>query len=212
MGWERLANDLGQHMQVKKVSIWLVIALLTFTVGVVTTLLWVVPHFRLAHAPNSPEVIETSKREKLSLPEGWRELEIKNSVTLQVPQDMQPAGLPGDALAYREAYKNQEIYVAIVYGEIFPRRNEHDRPNNACDTPPSLANDPAYQESFIDIEGRRAKFIIDEHLRPTPIVTSVCFPPDDSSVQLNVAAYCKDDHAVQIARQMFASIRFRGNK
>ena len=110
---------------------------------------------------------------------------------MRLPQDMKPTKLIGDSFAYREAYNNQEIYIAIAYGEVLPRRNERDRLFNACDTLPSILKDRTYHESVIDIAGRKAKFVIDDHLRPESIATNVCFPPDDKGVQLIVAAYCR---------------------
>lgn len=199
-------------MQVKKVSLRLIIALLTFAIGVATTLLWVVPRFRSAPDPDSPKAAEAPMAAEKSPPEGWKELAIKNEISIQLPEDMKPAELIGDSYTYREAYHNQGIYIVISYGEFMPRRSQHDNPFNACDAPPAIQNDRTYHESLMDIEGRKAKFVIHDNNGRGSIVTSVCFPPNDKGVQLIVAAFCKDDPAAQVAREIFASIRFDDNK
>lgn len=206
-------------MQVKKVSLRLLAALLTFTVGVAMTLLWVVPRFRTADVSDAPKfsetsekASETSKGEELSLPAGWKQLEIKSTLTLRLPEDMKSAQLIGDSFAYREAYGNQKIYLVISYGPVLPRRNELDRPYDACDAPRPRREELTYRESVIDVNGRKAKLHIDYPPRPEPIAANVCFPLDDRGVQLIVAAFCKDEAALQAARQIFASVRFKDDK
>lgn len=196
----------------KKVSIRLLVALLTFVIGVTITLLWVVPHLRTVNTPAAPKIPETVRDEGIPLPDGWKELEIKNAVTLRQPQDMKPAELVGDSFAYREAYSNQEIYIVVSYGEVLPRRHEHDRPFDACDTSASLLEEPTHHESAVEINGRKAKLRIDRRLNPEYFIANVCYPPDDKGTQLIVIASGKDNRAWKTAQQIFSSVRFMDGK
>ena len=193
---------------IKKLSIRFLVALLTFTLGVSATLLWVVSHFQSVSTQSAENISDTLKTENIPLPDGWKKLEIKNKVSMHVPEAMKPSRLIGDSFAYREAYNNQEIYITIVYGVIMPRRNERDRPFDACDTPASLLEEPTYHESVIDIDGRKANLSIDRHVQPKYNIAHVCFHPDDEGVQLIVVANCRDERALETAQQIFTSIRF----
>lgn len=180
----------------------LVVAILTFAVGVALTLLWLTLHFRPAVTQRAPEVPLTVKKKETPLPAGWKNLEVKNSFTLSVPQDMKPAELIVDSPYYREAYNNRELYVAIVYGEYAP-----------CNTPRFLLERPTYQESVIDIAGKKARLGTDSLYQPEAINARLCFlNADQEGMQLNVAAFCKDEHALETAKQIFTSIRFTDNK
>jgi hypothetical protein len=155
---------------------------------------------------------ELKKDKEISLPEGWKMIEIKDKVTLGLPPDMKPAKLIGDSHAYGEAYSNREIYLTIGYGEFRPRRYEHDPPLDACDTRAIYLNDPAHRESDVEINGRKAKLAITHRFNPENMVASVCFPPDDKGIQLIVAAFGKDNRALQIAQQIFTSVKFKDNR
>lgn len=186
----------------RKIAIRLFVALATFTAGVAVTVLWVAPHFRSASTPSPREVSHTLINEDLPLPDGWKKQEVKDRVVLWLPQDMKPAKLIGDSLNYREAYNNQDIYFAVVYGEPAP-----------CDTPNFLLERPTYSESVVDIDGRKAKLGIDGFNRPKFISANLCFlDADNYAMQLGAVAYCKDDSALKTARQIFTSIKFKANK
>jgi len=198
-------------MQIKKASIRFLVALLTFAIGVIVVLLWVVPRSRTVNIPPAPMVSDTLRDEEISLPEGWMRLDIRGKVTMGVPQDMEPTEPEGDSIAYREAYRNQEIDIVIVYGEIVPRRNEGDRPFDACISRSPIER-PTRRESIIDIDGRRAKLSIDRTYQPEFTTARVCFPPNDQGIQLIVVVDCKNDRALETAQQIFTSIRFKDNR
>lgn len=186
----------------RKIATRLSVALATFTAGVAVTVLWVAPHFRSASTPSPVEVSRSLKNEDTPLPDGWKELEVKDRVVLWLPQDMKPAKLIGDSLNYREAYNNRDIYLAVVYGEPTP-----------CDTPSFLLERPTYSESVVDINGRKAKLGIDDFYRPKFISARLCFlGADDRAMQLGAVAYCKDDSALKAVRQIFTSIKFKATK
>jgi len=69
-------------MQVKVWLIRVLVALLTFTIGVTAVVLWVVPRFRTVTAPSASVVSDTLKAEEISLPKGWRRLEINAGAPL----------------------------------------------------------------------------------------------------------------------------------
>jgi len=149
------------------------------------------------------------QQREASLHAGWRKLDIKGRVTMRVPKDMKSAELLGDAFAHREAYRNKKIYMTIVYGEISPNRDKRGLPFDACDTSHLTEDQTTYEESVMDVAGRKAKLGIDSHLRSEYVIASLCMPPNEKGVQLIVVAYCKDDHAVDTARQIFTSVRFK---
>ena len=186
----------------RKLSTRLFVSLVTFTAGVAVTLLWVVPRFQSVHSPSALKGYDTLKDEEVSVPDGWKKLEIKNKVAMRLPQDMKPTKLIGDSFNYREAYNNQDTHLTIVYGEPTP-----------CDTPRFLLERPSYSESVIDIDGRKAKLSIDGFYRPKFIIARLCFlDTDDHAMQLGAVAYCKDDRALETAQKIFTSIKFKANK
>lgn len=186
----------------RKIATRVFVALATFTAGVAATVLWVASHYRSTDTPRPVEVSHTLKNEEVPLPDGWKELEVKERVVLWLPQDMKPAPLIGDSLNHREAYNNQDIYFAVVYGEPTP-----------CDTPSFLLERSSYSESVVDINGRKAKLGIDGFYRPKFISARLCFlDADEHAMQLGAMAYCKDDSALKVVRRIFTSIKFKSNQ
>lgn len=185
----------------------LTVALLIVALGVIAILVLAAPRFQTSSAPTVLTVSDASKKVEISLPDGWKKLEVKNKVFLNVPQDMKPSRLIGDSFAYREAYSNKTLEITIVYGEVLPRLKASDRPFDPCETPRSLLEQPTYQESLIDINGRKAKLGINRRYEPEYILADVCFVnvPEE---QLIVSAHCKDATALQTANEIFKSIKF----
>ena len=177
----------------------LAVALVTFTAGVAVTLIWVSNHFRSVNPPRVLEASDTRRdEEKFSL-EGWKEVEVKSKLTLELPQDMLATELIGDSDSYREAYSNKDINITIVYGE-----------HPSCETARHLRERPTYHESNVDIDGRKAKLGIDRYNQPEPISARLCFlDPDAGGRKLSMLAFCKDDRALKTVERIFASIKFR---
>jgi len=188
--------------KIKKLTPRLVIALLTFATGVALTLLWVASRFRPVITPRVPEASDTSKSGEVSLPEGWKTLEIKGAVVLQVPSDMEPSRLIGDSPSHREAYSNKDINITIVYGDPDP-----------CVTPPFLLERTSYHEFVVDIYGKKAKLGIDRFYQPEHIRVHLCFLNlDDKGMQLRALVFCKDERALEITQMIFNSIRFKDTR
>lgn len=213
-GVGRLANSLGTLMRIKNLTIRFLVGLLTFTVGVIAAVLWVFPHLRTVNNQRAPVVSDTSRDEELSLPEGWRRLEIRGKIIMDLPQDMKPelGGVGETSFAYYEAYRNQEILIGIGLGEIFPRRLTGDRPVDACETPRSLTEQPTYRESMTEIDGRMVKFWLHRSNQTESTTARICFPPKNRDDLLIVTAQYKNDRALETAQQIFTSIRFNDNR
>src|SRR5947207_347738 len=111
-------------MQIKVWFIRVLVALFTFTIGLIAVVLWVVPRFRMVTTPRASVVSQTLKAEEISLPKGWRRLEInagaplfrrdvqqpdgsrkpasRSRITIGLPPDMEPEKPEGDSFVYRE--------------------------------------------------------------------------------------------------------------
>ena len=200
------------QVRIKRPSDRLLVVLLTVGIAVSVTLLRVVPHFRTV-APTLALKGSDTLKDEISLPNGWKKLEVKNQVIMRLPQDLKPIEPRGNSFAYREAYSNRDIKITIVYGEVIPPRPNQRDPFASCDTPRSLLEEPTYNESVIEINGRKAKLGIDRTHPPDSIIAHVCFPvADDNAMPLRVVAYCKDDRALETAQQIFTSIRFKEDR
>ncbi len=198
----------------KKLTPRFVVALLTFTTGVVIALLWVAFHFRSVNTPSILEVSKITKNEEVFVPEGWKKLEVackvisqrklvvKDEITLQVPPGMEPRKPSGDSPSYREAYSNGDIYITIVYSE-----------SDSCATSPYFLAQSTYHESLTDIGGRKVKLGIAPYFQPKNSMASVCFlTTNDSAMQLRVSVFCKDERALETAQLILKSIRFKDTR
>ena len=192
----------------KKLTGRFVVALLTFVIGVAVTILLASSYFRstktrsISEVPVVTEKTKTSENEEVSVPEGWKTLEIEGRVTLRMPPDMKPSELIGDLESHREAYANRDINITIIYGEPV-----------SCNTPSHLLERPTYHESVINIDGRQMKIGIDHYYQPKPINVYTCFlNTDDSGMQFRALILCKDERALETAQMLLKSIKFKDTK
>jgi|SRR5215204_818044 len=185
--------------EVTRLSSRLVVALLTFMIGVAVTLLWIAPRLREASTPRVSIDPVTPERAEVSFPEGWKRIEVQDSLTMWLPPDMKPAELIGDSPGHREAYNNRELNLTIVYGGSLP-----------CDTPRVLLESPTYHESVIEIAGKKAKIGVERRHKSEYMTAQLCFlDSDGQGKRLNLAAICKDDRALDTAHRIFTSIKFK---
>jgi hypothetical protein len=190
------------QIKIKRLSIAILVGIATFAAGVGLAVRWIVPRFNAVDTPVALNPTELAKPEEIAIPNGWRKLELKNRVSILLPEDMKPIEPPGDSRSYREAYSNRDLNIIMVYGEPTP-----------CDTPRYLLEGRPYRESVIDIDGRKAKIDTDYYYQPKFIVSGLCFVDADSSgMQLRVETECTDNHALETAQQIFTSIRFKDNR
>jgi len=214
--WEMggvISLDMPMRTRSKKHLGRLRIAVLACTTVAAVTALWAVPRLRTPADQNSLEKSAKLRHQETSLPQGWKTLDIKNKVTLIMPPDMQRVELIGDSLRYREAYANRDIHLTIAYADpLDPQSEEKLRRFRmySCDTPKFLLHRSTYEESVSDIGGRKVKLGIDHNLSLDSTFASACFPStDDRAFELYLTANCRGDSAVEIAKQIFSSIRFK---
>jgi hypothetical protein len=133
---------------------------------------------------------------------------------MTVPNDMKPDdldGLIGDSFRHREAYSNSDIHIFIVSEVLLPQWEDELRRRriHSCDTPDYLLKRSTYQESVIEIDGRKAKLGIERNSPPKSSSARPCVPSmDDKAFELLIAANCKDDRALETVYQIFDSLRF----
>jgi len=146
---------------------------------------------------------------------GWKQISIGDQVTFRVPPDMEssPQELPGDSVFHREAYRNHDIDMIIISTLLVPNLPEGLRKERvySCDTPRYLVGRSSYQETIVEINGRKAKVGIDPNRNSSgSMVARVCFPnSSDDGFDMIVEAGCKNESALATARQIFTSIRFK---
>jgi hypothetical protein len=186
----------------KKLTLRLFIALLTFVIGVTSALAWV--FFRI-HLRNTVEHTEPSvvlrSEPTTAPPVRWKRVEVEGKANLYIPQDMMTGTPLGDSDDYRSVYQNANMRITIIYGK-----------SNSCATSEVLAERSSYPESFVEVDGRKARLGVDGFYKPG-VIAYFCVPPEDRiSAQLEVNIMCKDDHALEQARRVFASIEFKNVK
>lgn len=186
-------------------------AVITFAIGVALTILWVVPSVRIEKIPAEVAASNLPTQQQTVLPDGWRRLEFDNKVFIMLPPDLQSKEPFGDSRRYREVYANKQLHLEIFGHVMILVPNDELRKRRAfpCERPETVQKDPAYSESVIEIDGRRAKLGI-THTSDRGIGATLCFPnADDSVFDLLFAAHCEDEQALATARQIFSSIRFK---
>lgn len=196
---------------IRQLTIRVWVAITTFVIGVVLTMMWVVPRLTTEQPPAVVALPNPPQQQEIVVPAGWRQLEFNNKVFIMLPPDMQSAELFGDSWWYREAYSNSQIHLEIIGDVMVPEveASLRERRVSTCDTPEILRNDPTYSESVIEIDGRQAKLGI-THTIDRGIGATLCFPnADDGVFDVLFAAHCQDEQALATARQIFSSIRFK---
>jgi hypothetical protein len=200
---------------IRRVSIGLLVAVATFAVGVAVTMLWVVRRlstnvFRLS-IQGGPANLNSSAGGEITIPGDWQKLDF-DRIVLMLPPDMMPTEIPGDFARHITAYSNAEIHITVV-GDVLSTESKdalRKRPANSCDGPAIITKHPTYSESIIQIDGRQAKLSVARGKEFEGIVARVCFPGADADLyDLLVAANCKDIRALETARQIFSSIKFK---
>lgn len=197
--------------RIRKLTIRVWVAMTTFVIGVALTTLWVVPRFTIEQPPAEVAISNLARQQEILVPAGWRQLEFNNKVLMMLPPNMQSVDLIGDFLRYTEGYNNGPVYLIIIGDFQLPefKNKSRDKSLFTCDPSPILRNGPTYTESLIQVDGRQAKLTI-IYTVEREIAASLCFPnADDSNYELLVTANCQDEQALETARQIFSSIRFK---
>ncbi|HEX7771872.1 MAG TPA: hypothetical protein VF435_05590, partial [Pyrinomonadaceae bacterium] len=188
------------------------VAAMTFAIGVVLTMVWVVPFDRREKTPDEGAASNLSQKRELEHRDGWRRLEFNKKVFIKLPPDMRSEEqLIGDSLRYVEAYSNNQLGLTIVGDLLVPVPDSELQKKRAfpCDPPEIIRKNPTYRESLIQVDGRQAKLWITRSAE-RGIYARVCFPnADDSLAALEIIASCKDDQGLATAREIFNSIEFK---
>jgi len=176
------------------------LALITLPTGV-----FVVNAFR-----SNSSIVMNAGKQKPTVPSDWIMIEIQKEVSLFIPSDMKRGRLIGDSPAYRESYINPDLQITISYGSLVPTVvNQSDGRFEQCQTPASLAKEPTYSETLVDIDGTKAKVGINRYHQPNYIIANVCFGKVDGRKLLRIAADCKGERGLAVAQQIFSSIKFK---
>lgn len=104
-------------IRISNISIRLLAAIVTFCLGVVATMMWVVPRLPVNKAPVEPSVVTSQKRDEIAVPDNWQKLEFNDRIALRLPPDMKQAEILGDPARYARAYSNKDLHLTLV-GEV----------------------------------------------------------------------------------------------
>lgn len=187
------------------------IAAITFVIGVLLTMWWVIPFDRMEKTAGERIASNLPTQQQIVLPDDWRRLEFDNKVFITLPPDLQSKEPFGDSLLYREVYANKQLHLEIFGHVMILVPNDELRKKRAfpCERPDIVQKGSAYSESVIEIDGRRGKLEI-THTTDRGIGATLCFPnADDSVFDLLLAVHCEDEQGLATARQIFSSISFK---
>ena len=199
-------------IRIRKISIRLLAAIVTFCLGIVATMLWVVPRLPVRKAPLESSVSTLAKQDEIAVPDNWQTLEFNERIVLRLPPEMKRAEIMGDPARYARAYSNRDLYLTLVGEVTIPELESKLREKKfySCDRPEVVHKHPTYRESLVVIDGRQARLGIARGKDLGGISVSLCFPgPDDSAYELWLGALCNDESALTTVQQIFSSIRFK---
>lgn len=199
-------------MRIRKLSTRLLVAIVTFSIGVAVTMWWVVPRFSTEETVTIPIADIAPNRQDTLLRKEWKKIHFYHRLELMVPGDMKEDEIWADRIHYTKAFKNEEIRIEIIGDTFNPDVREKLRQGNfqLCKRPETITNHPTYKESLLEIDGRQAQLGIARGEEFGGIGATVCFPaPGDPAHEFMIAARCKDDHALAIGMEIFNSITFR---
>jgi hypothetical protein len=194
----------------KRITLRLSIALLTFLIGVVITGIPVTRPFSPAEkTPGSVPVVAELKI-KLNHPEGWRRIDVASKFSFYLPPDMKEVKLPGniDYFGPHKDFGNKTL--EVNYGYIEKRYNEELwRGKVSCELlSRKLTDRPMYRSSEVKIGGRKATQIFWQSDTPKYSVMTLCFPDIGDGTVLKFGAVSEDERSLDVAKQIFGSIEF----
>jgi len=101
-------------------------------------------------APSNVAIPAKSPNQEAALRKGWKRIEVEGAVKVDIPQNMRTTAPLGDSDAYQESYRNATVRLDIAYGDF-----------DACKTDDESIRNGTYTESFLEINGKKAKLGID---------------------------------------------------
>ena len=197
----------------KKLTLKLAIAILTFLTGIVITGLLTIYSFR------STEKIQVSSppvaviKVKANPPGGWKKVDVNNKVSFYLPSDMQEAELL-DQIGYARPPKTfWNKILRFDYGYIDKLENAASRPGEQpCELAGTLREQPMYRSSEVEISGRKATQAFWQSDKPKLFYMNVCFSDIGDGTILKLAAVWKDERSLDVAEQILGTIEFPQSK
>jgi hypothetical protein len=126
-------------------------------------------------------------------------MEVGDKFVFYMPADMKPAEFPGDTFCPTANYANGQLMWNYSYS-----------PDLCGPIPDWLLKDPTYRESDVYIGGQSAKAQRSTSRTSGNHFITVCLSDIDGyGTHLHLGAVSKDERAIDVARQIFASIQFR---
>jgi hypothetical protein len=127
-------------------------------------------------------------------------MEAADKFIVYMPSDMKATEPIGDYYGPSVNYANSQLMWNYQYASV----------DLCAPTPEWLLKDPTHRESELDIGGRSAP----AHTWTSPTtgnhyITSCLADIDGHGTHLHLGAVSKDQRALDLARQIFASIQFR---
>lgn len=193
----------------KRFTLGLAIALLTFLIGVVITALLAAYPFR------STEKIQVSVPTLAELkvesnhPAGWRRIDADSKFSFYLPPDLREVDLIGCPFGIRKYFGNQSLMAGYDYVPNGVSEYGY-RGKSFCELMERLLADQAmYRSSEVEIGGRRARQIFWKLGNPKHSQMMLCFPDLGDGTVLKFGASLEDERAMDEAKVILASIEFR---
>jgi hypothetical protein len=198
-----------------RLTIRVIVAFITFGVGVASASLYVVSHYRpakevsftLKETPSMPPV---SAPQQPVHPEGWQRVNVGSKFFFYLPPDMRQVELPGniDYFGPHQTFGGKDLEVHCGYVE--KRSNdEHWRGKVSCETlSGGITSEPDYRREEIEIGGRRATQVVWRSDDSKFSFATLCFSDIGDGTLLKFGVASRKASALDLARQIFGSIEF----
>jgi hypothetical protein len=176
----------------RKKAIYLIIAILTFVIGIAASTIWYFS-YRLPVQPPA----------QLSVPQGWKKVKLLSQISFAIPPDMLERNVQGTDLAIWE-HRNNNMLLTVYYGHTAPDFNS--LPNPIYE----------YREEMLELNGKKAKvltFRLDDSLVNTfgngdsKYLSAVYIPGDGDNLSMWVN--CKSQAEQDVAKKIFQTISFQ---
>jgi hypothetical protein len=194
-----ITTFLHMKARMRKLTIRLIVASITFVIGLFFATLWVIHNY---HAPEvTPLVTKPTSHlsPTVNIPEGWQKITVDGKFSFNLPGDMKEKAIIGDFYGPAKAFRNRTLEISYVYNDRF-----------SCETPASLAAQRGYQISEVEVAGRKARQTFWPPDKPANLSSlTLCFPDlGDGKTRLQFGAIAEDEQALEVAKQIFSSIAF----
>ncbi len=185
------------------------VVLFTLLIGVVIAVLLSVYRFRSTEITqiSVPPVAEL--KVKLNHPLGWEKIEADGRFSFYLQPDMKEIEVFGCPFWIIKYFGNQTLeagydyvpHAVIAYGS---------GGKSLCELiETSLADQPMFQSSEVEIGGKKARQIFWQVDDPKQSQMMLCFPDLGDGTVLKFSAHLGDESAMYVAKELLHSIEFR---